>query len=72
MHLVKGQRKLDTIVCHAVMDAENLIVILGVGALSVVGSLYRFVAASAQLFEALRLLLLENGPLLQKSCKFSC
>ena len=54
------------------MDAENLIVILGVRALSAIGSLYRFVATSAQLLEALRLLLLESGSFLQKSCKFSC
>lgn len=54
------------------MDAENLIVILSVRALSVIGSLDRFVANSAQLLEALRLLLLESRSFLQESCKFSC
>lgn len=54
------------------MDAENLIVTLGVRALSVIGSLYRFVAYSAQLLEPLRLLLLESRSFLQESRKLSC
>lgn len=54
------------------MNAENLIVVLGVRALSVVGSLCRLMATPTQFFETLRLFLLESRSLFQKGREFSC
>lgn len=52
------------------MDADNLVVVLGIATLPVVGSMRGLVAAFANFLQPLRMFLLQRRSLLQKGGEF--
>lgn len=70
MHLMQGQRKLNTIIGHSIVNSDYLIVVLRVRSLPVVRSPCRLMTALTQLLQPLSMFLLENGPFFHECRKF--
>lgn len=69
-HLVQRGSKLDAVLSHSVVDVHHLVVGLGKAALAVVGAAHVVLCSTAQLLEALGVVIFEASALLEKLGKF--